>query len=137
MADPFLAPYNLYSPAPGGSSYTASLPQREPDGGQAFQDRILNRARQARQQITQAAETNIPRMRAAAEKAPLGRIGTFGTAGLMGAQQLAQGNVPGAVAETGGALAGGAIASAVAKAIPGPWGMAARVALPEIGRAHV
>lgn len=64
---------------------------------------------------------------------PLGRIGTFGTAGLMGAQQLAQGNVPGAVAETGGALAGGAIASAVAKAIPGPWGMAARVALPVLG----
>jgi hypothetical protein len=135
MADPILDPWATPS-ATGSTNYSVLFPQRQPDGGQSFQDRILNRARQARQQITQAAETNIPRMRAAVKGAPLGRIGTFGTAGLLGYQQLAQGDTLGAAAEAVGSLGGSAIAATLGRglmAAPGPLGIAARVGIPIVG----
>jgi len=67
---------------------------------------------------------------------PLARTAAIGTAGLLGAQQLAQGNPLGAVAETAGALGGGAVASALGAglmATPGAVGIAARIGIPLAG----
>ncbi len=67
---------------------------------------------------------------------PLARSTALGTAGLLGYQQLAQGNPLGAVAETAGALGGGAVASVLGRglmAVPGPVGVAARIGIPLAG----
>jgi hypothetical protein len=67
---------------------------------------------------------------------PLARTAALGTAGLLGYQALSGGDPLGAVAETGGALAGGAAASllgSAAMAIPGPVGIAARIGIPLAG----
>jgi len=62
-----------------------------------------------------------------------GMYGTLGAAGLVGGQQLLQGDVLGAVAGTAGGLAGGGIGTALANLIPGPAGKVAKFALPALG----
>lgn len=62
-----------------------------------------------------------------------GMYGTLGAAGLVGGQQLLQGDVLGAVAGTAGGLAGGGIGTALAGLIPGPAGKVAKFALPALG----
>lgn len=67
---------------------------------------------------------------------PLARSAALGTAGLLGYQQLAQGNPLGAVAETAGALGGGAFASLLGAGLmagTGPVGVAARIGIPLAG----
>lgn len=62
-----------------------------------------------------------------------GMYGTLGAAGLVGGQQLMQGDVLGAAAGTAGGLAGGGIGAALANVIPGPAGKIAKFALPALG----
>jgi hypothetical protein len=59
--------------------------------------------------------------------------GTLGAAGLVGGQQLMQGDVLGAVASTAGGLTGGGIGTALAGLIPGPAGKVAKFVLPALG----
>lgn len=67
------------------------------------------------------------------EGRPLGRMSTLGTAGLMATNQAMQGDVVGALSQGLGGLGGGAVASALTRGIPGPWGVAARIGAPIIG----
>jgi len=119
--------------AVGASSQYSNILPSAADKGVGFQERLLNRLRGAKQAVATAA----PGVAASVGAAPLGRYATLGTAGVMAAQQLGQGNVLGAVAETGGALLGGAaagrLAGSVAGMLPGPLGAAARIALPIAG----
>jgi hypothetical protein len=65
-----------------------------------------------------------------------GLAGTLGTAGLLGAGNLLQGDVLGAAASTIGGLAGGGLGSAAGAAlgvIPGPVGKIAKFGLPIAG----
>ncbi len=123
-----------WSTAPVGATgqYSNILPSAA-DKGAGFQERLLNRLRGAKQAVATAA----PGVAASVGAAPLGRYTTLGTAGLMGAQQLAQGNPLGAVAEAGGGLLGGAavtgLAGKVAGALPGPLGAVARIGIPLAG----
>jgi hypothetical protein len=66
--------------------------------------------------------------------------GTLGAAGLVGGQQLMQGDALGAVAGTAGGLAGGGLGTALAGLIsgpagkvPGPAGKVAKFVLPALG----
>jgi hypothetical protein len=62
-----------------------------------------------------------------------GMVGTLGTAGVLGAGNLLQGDVLGAAASTIGGLAGGGAGSALAGMIPGPVGKIAKFGLPIAG----
>jgi hypothetical protein len=62
-----------------------------------------------------------------------GMAGTLGTAGLLGAGNLLQGDVLGAAASTIGGLVGGGAGSALAGMIPGPAGKIAKFGLPIAG----
>lgn len=94
---------------------------------------------QTKRRLGEAGQKIGPAVTEASVKAgrlPLARSAAIGTAGLLGYQQLTQGNPLGAVAETAGALGGGAIASTLGAglmAVPGPVGIAARIGIPLAG----
>lgn len=114
--------------AQAATTAAGGAPSTSPD----WFERAMNRVRGVRERIKE----QVPAARASIERAPLARIAGLGTAGLVATQQLQQGNPLGAVAEGGGALAGGAVASAMfrgAMAAPGGLGMLARVGIPLAG----
>jgi hypothetical protein len=98
-----------------------------PGGAQAFSG-AKTRTSEAGQQALAGAR----QLGQAAIQRP-GMYGTLGAAGLVGGQQLMQGDVLGAVAGTAGGLAGGGLGTALAGLIPGPAGKVAKFALPALG----
>ena len=97
---------------------------------------LRQRGRDFLQQGGQMFAGAAPQINAASqalEKRPLGRMSTLGTAGLMATNQAMQGDVVGALSQGLGGLGGGAVASALTRGIPGPWGVAARIGAPIIG----
>lgn len=98
-----------------------------PGGAQAFSG-AKSRTSEAGQQALAGAR----QLGQAAIQRP-GMYGTLGAAGLVGGQQLMQGDVLGAVAGTAGGLAGGGLGTALAGLIPGPAGKIAKFALPAFG----
>ena len=97
--------------------------------------RLMGRARQAGPQVRQAGASAATAARQAGQAAIQrpGMYGTLGAAGLVGGQQLMQGDVLGAVASTAGGLTGGGIGTALAGLIPGPAGKVAKFVLPALG----
>ena len=90
---------------------------------------LLNRGRQKAGELgAQAVSRSGQAARGLAQRP--GMVGTLGTAGVLGAGNLLQGDVLGAAASTIGGLAGGGAGSALAGMIPGPVGKIAKFGLP-------
>lgn len=121
LPDPWGTP-SQYPQSPLYSS-TAS-----PDLFQRLMGKVGPKAREA----GAATATAARQMGQSAIQRP-GMYGTLGAAGLVGGQQLMQGDVLGALAGTTGGLAGGGIGTALANLIPGPAGKVAKFALPALG----
>lgn len=121
LPDPWGTP-SQYPQSPLYSS-TAS-----PDLFQRLMGKVGPKAREA----GAATATAARQMGQSAIQRP-GMYGTLGAAGLVGGQQLMQGDVLGALAGTTGGLAGGGIGTALANLIPGPVGKVAKFALPALG----
>ena len=98
-----------------------------PGGAQAFSG-----AKARTSEAGQQALAGARQLGQAAIQRP-GMYGALGAAGLVGGQQLMQGDVLGAVAGTAGGLAGGGLGTALAGLIPGPAGKVAKFALPALG----
>lgn len=121
-------PWSTPTQYPQSPLYTS---QASPD---LFQ-RLLGRGREVGPKVRQAGASAATAARQAGQAVVQrpGMYGTLGAAGLVGGQQLMQGDVLGGLAGIGGGLAGGGIGSAIANLIPGPAGKIAKFALPAIG----
>lgn len=113
-----------------------NIPGQTPvDGGQAFQDQVLNRLRGLKTKAGEVA-SNLGPQAEAAKKGYMNRPGLYGGLGVaaVGSTLQALGGDPvGALTSIPGTFAGGALASAAANLVPGPLKPVAKAVFPLVG----